>query len=568
MRIGPGGALRIGVGGWLVLVATGPLPLDAQTVTITATDRIAGRPLVGALLSLRDARGVPVARLLADARGRAVLRPPGPGRFVARADAIGYRGAASEPFELAAGAAHDVAIGLDPAPLGLNELVVGSERKAVCRLDAQTGGATSRLWDEARKALTSTSIAAASPSVIQIAGYERRLDLSGTIVTEDRSVRRTSAVRPFVAADPEDLHRNGWVQTRSDGVWYYGPDAELLLSDQFLNDHCFRIELPQDGLVGLRFEPHRDRDRSDVHGALWLDATTLELRRLEFGFTGVTLPPEARGIGGVVEFTRHPTGAWFVHRWNIRMPMFTRLLKAVGSRDTLTGYREAGGDATLIAAGRPVRAGATLVQGTVYDSVAGAPLAGVAVTLGGTRSDTTDPAGRYQIESAGVGSYLLTFEHPRFVALGLGQLRSAATVRRGQVATVDVATPSAMSLMRTACPADSTADLGVLVGVVVDSATGAPSAGAQVTLRLTGLFSVRSTPTDARSPGGSGLKVSVVQDGVIWEVTPAPTGAFQVCGLPRNRPLRARVEAPGKPARVIDIPAATTPVRDLIVRIP
>lgn len=560
--------VRSFLAGGLLWASLAAAPLRGQVVTITATDGISRRPLVGALLSLRDTRGVPVARVLADDRGRGVLKAPAPGRFVARADAIGYRGVTSEPFDLAAGASPAVALTLEPAPLGLNELVVGSERKAVCRLDARTGGATSRLWEEARKALTSTSIVASSPSVIEIASYERRLDLSGTVVTEDRAVRQTGSVKPFVSADPEDLHRNGWVQTRPDGVWYFGPDADLLLSDQFLNDHCFRIEMPRDGLVGLSFEPHRDRDKSDVNGTLWLDAQSLELRRLEFGFIGVTLPPEARGIGGLVEFTRHPTGAWYVQRWKIRMPTFTRILKAVGARDTLTGYREAGGEASLIAAGRPVRPGATTVQGTVFDSVAGKPLAGVAVTLGGGRADTTDAAGRYLIESAGVGTYLVTFDHPRFVALGLGQLRAAASLRRGVADTVDLATPSAATLFRRLCPADSTPDLGAVFGIVLDSATGAPIERSVVTLRVSGGLTMRSTPTDARTPGGSGLRVSVVQDGVIWEVTPPPAGPFHVCGVPRRRSLKVRVEVPGRPAVTLDLPPNPDPLRDLIIRVP
>ena len=48
----------------------------------------------------------------------------------------------------------------------------------------------------------------------------------------------------------------GFIQTQDDGsVHYFGPDASILLSNVFLNGHCFRLaeEEGRPGAIGLAF---------------------------------------------------------------------------------------------------------------------------------------------------------------------------------------------------------------------------------------------------------------------------------------------------------------------------
>ena len=63
----------------------------------------------------------------------------------------------------------------------------------------------------------------------------------------------------------EDLLESGFIRRVDDGGFdYFGPDASVLLSDAFLDTHCFRLvareDLPE--AVGLAFDPVRKGWRS------------------------------------------------------------------------------------------------------------------------------------------------------------------------------------------------------------------------------------------------------------------------------------------------------------------
>ena len=62
---------------------------------------------------------------------------------------------------------------------------------------------------------------------------------------------------------------------------YSAPDARVLLSDEFLDTHCFRIAEAQngDGRIGLAFEPLEDSPLRDIEGVLWIDRSTAMLSR-------------------------------------------------------------------------------------------------------------------------------------------------------------------------------------------------------------------------------------------------------------------------------------------------
>src|SRR6185295_10394123 len=102
-------------------------------------------------------------------------------------------------------------------------------------------------------------------------------------------------------------------------TWYHGPDAELLLSDEFLGDHCFLVAASpvSSSLIGLAFEPAPQRDLPEIAGTLWIDDKTSELRSLEFGYVNAQIPQGLQNIGGKIEFSRLPNGAWIVSDWHI-----------------------------------------------------------------------------------------------------------------------------------------------------------------------------------------------------------------------------------------------------------
>ncbi len=547
--------------GLLVLLALAPGSAAGQSITIRVGGQPAGGALAGALVSLQDLAGTRVVQTLTDERGRAVLTAPKPGRYRLRVDAIGYRGTVSDPIDLAAGSVGERLVTLEGAPLNLDELVVASTRPAQCDFGEARGTAAARLWEEARQALMGTQITSARPMELEVKTFERRLDTRGRIVAETTDARRATTARPFVSVDPDSLSRFGYVQERSDGLWFHGPDAELLLSEQFLDDHCFRPANPgpdSGRRVGLEFQPTPSRRVPDISGVLWLDAKTLELRDLQYTYTGVEWPRGTREIGGRIEFVRLAGGGWIVGSWSIMMPVATRRLVRVGQLDSLAGYRVAGGAARTVAE-IPAAAGATAVVGTVFDSLRRRPLPGAVVSLQqGAFADTTDQSGRFRVVSPGTGDYLLTIEHPGFRMLGLDPLRASARLRRGQTDTTDVATPGLAATLLRLCGAERMdSSRALLVGIIADGKTGLGVADATITIS-----------SDIKTLARTGALVSIGSKGTEWVIKPGPDGAFQVCGVPRGRELDVRVKLPGQVPTSWRTAADTAAIRMLSIRHP
>ncbi|NIQ25989.1 MAG: hypothetical protein GTN88_05475, partial [Gammaproteobacteria bacterium] len=186
-----------------------------------------------------------------------------------------------------------------------------------------------RVWEEARKALAATRWTEERQLfAFWIHRYSRVLDPNTLVIQQEKSdsVWRAGG-KPFITPPADELIADGFVQRTASGELYYAPDAEVLLSDSFLDTHCFALEPARDerpGLVGLAFRPVRGRGVTDVEGVLWLDERSAELRYLEFRYAGLRFPAHmdvARsGFGGRLDFERLPTGAWIIRRWRIRGP--------------------------------------------------------------------------------------------------------------------------------------------------------------------------------------------------------------------------------------------------------
>ena len=548
---------------WRVVVAIWLAPVGAvgQSVAVKVTANPSGGALGGALVSLQDQAGKRVVQALADERGRANLNVPTAGRYRLRVDAIGYQGLVGDPFDLAPGVTVERVVSLEGAPLNLNELIVASSRPVQCDLEEARGTVAARLWDEARKALTGTQLTRARPMELEVRTFERRLDSRGRIVSETGETHRAPTTRPFAAIDPDSLRRFGYVQERADGRWFHGPDAELLLSEQFLDDHCFRpAKLGADSAarVGLEFQPTASRRVPDIAGVLWLDARTLELRDLQYGYTGVEWPRGALDPGGHIEFVRLGNGGWIVGKWAIRMPVTGRKVLQFGQRDTVISYREAGGSAVPVSAVAP-SSGSTAVAGMVFDSLRNRPLAGAIVSIQeGAFADTTDESGRFRINSPGTGDFLLTVAHPRFRLIGLEPLHGSAQLRRGQTDTTDFTTPGLAATLRRLCRLDQLDSAqALLIGSVTDSVTGRPIGDATIMIRSNAI-------TLSRTQG----IVTVREKGTEWEIRPGPDGVFRTCDVPRGLALEVRSQVPGRTPMQRRMGADTATIRELLIRHP
>jgi hypothetical protein len=316
-------------------------------------------------------------------------------------------------------------VAVEPLPAVLSSVNVRGRTSCV-RNPASNAG-TAALWEDARAALTAAvitqSLTTGTDSVIR---YKRKLDVaSWRVLFEDRKKVSVSLDRPFRSRPAEELSTGGYVHVNSDGSTdYYAPDAEVLLSDVFLADHCFRLEPgvgDRAGYVGLAFQPIPQRKTPDIKGVLWMDAKTAELRTLEFSYSWVPNDTRPVDYGGTVSFFRMPGGRWIVRSWRIRMPEFSHertterfdgSVVSLGRSVTpvLARIAEEGGavplDALLSQAGQ--------VHGTVVlDTVSNRPIAGITVALDGTSDSTTTAMdGSFELPFVQPGSYTVVLRHP------------------------------------------------------------------------------------------------------------------------------------------------------------
>lgn len=332
-------------------------PAAGQSIEGRMVEAGTGEAVAGASVMLLDASGRRVDFSLTGADGAFRLVAPAPGTFRIGYQRIGYQGGESRAFELGADEVASHRLEAPVQPLTLPTIEAVTERR--CAVRPAEGDAASKIWEEVRKALEATEWTERRGALrFTLRTWERRLDPGTLAVVEEATRLRERAVRasPWVAEDPEALVREGFVRGDGEQFHYYSPDASTLLSDAFLDTHCFRAVPPpaeEPGWIGLAFEPDGGSDVADVRGVLWVDRGSSELERLDFDFVG--LPPELRFdvAGGRVEFERLPAGEWIVGRWWIRMPivgvpgparLFGIPMDASRSRPRLLAVEEDGGE--------------------------------------------------------------------------------------------------------------------------------------------------------------------------------------------------------------------------------
>ncbi len=534
----------------LLLAAFAPT-VRGQVVRGVVVDRDSGTHPEGAVVWLVDEGGTELPKRLIGADGTFILRAPAPGRYRLKVERIGYATTTGPAFDLADSVTVEQTLEIAPQPVSLVGLKV--EAKQRCTVRPEAGAAAARLWDEARKALTVTALAADRELfTYRLVKWRRRLDLETLRVESDqREIVQGTSDNPIRSRPAAELQAEGYIVARPDGSFdYFAPDAQVLLSDAFLDDHCFTVREgkgDEKGLIGLAFQPVPGRDLPDVRGVLWLERDDARLRYLELGYTHYPYDVYDRRLGARVEFEPLPSGMWIVRRWWIRMPLLAQQRLRVGSGDVapvhVGGILEAGAEVEGLPGRRTetgTRTRATLV-GVVMDSTALAadgvargalPLANASVYLSGTAfSATSDADGNFQIDDVPAGSYRVAFDHPRLAALGVHPTPVDVTLERGAVTRTSLAVPSPGSLLGSLCP-DADPDALLLVGRVRPPAPDASTAGTSV------LVSWR------RFAVHTGALTAVEQRDGSVEAVPDGASAFHVC-LPRppDFPFRVYLQA-------------------------
>jgi hypothetical protein len=297
----------------------------AQTLTGTVRTRDDLRAATGAMVILTDSANKPVAGDVADSLGRFRVQAPRAGRYAIRVERIGLRPVTAPAISLGTGQTVELPIDIATDPVALRRVRIDADSRCDVRPKEGTPGELAAwLWEEARKALTATSVGDAKRSVpLEITDVVRWRDLAtGRVLREERLPLTRVRGRPFTSLSPESLSVHGYVEKHGDSTVYAAPDAATLLDARFLDQHCLAARAAtkdRAGLVGLAFRPARGTTLPDVRGVLWLDAESFELRSLDFGYTA----PESLAdpaFGGRVEFAHLSDGQWIVRRWTLRVP--------------------------------------------------------------------------------------------------------------------------------------------------------------------------------------------------------------------------------------------------------
>lgn len=284
-------------------------------MVVDSTNRLA---IAGAVLLVLDSAGTTLARNISNERGSYHVDLPQRAQRI-RALRIGYR---LRDIKLPArtGDVTELTVAMVAIPALLEPMRVLASASCPRRSDA--AGAYS-LLEQARAGLLATIVAReAKPATLKLLVFERFMDgnserIERQTVQIDSSVARTASFS--AAATATDFVERGFAQDSANTRMYYGPDAEVLLDDRFLQGYCIRIEDSErnrPNQVGLGFSAaDRKRGRIDIEGALWIDTVGKALRDFDFKFVGVERALGTPTPGGRIWFREMPNGVVLIDHW-------------------------------------------------------------------------------------------------------------------------------------------------------------------------------------------------------------------------------------------------------------
>jgi hypothetical protein len=346
--------MRVALLAWLAVPAAGA----AQTLSGRLVDRETGGPVAAAFVILRDSAGAEAGSALGDPDGRFVVRATRPGRFTVQVERLGYRTFAADTVELEARRTVQREFRIGATAVMLPAIEVSATTR--CRGRRELAVEAAAIWEEVRKALTVARWTGETGQIrYEVVRWERRLNPRNLHVLRERNDTATlvNARSPYVSSLPaRELVQGGFAREDS-GYWVWdGPDADVLLSDDFLDAHCFRAatDRARPALVGLAFEPAAGT-KPAIRGTLWIDRASFELRFVEFTYVRLPWNVNAPAAGGRVAFRRLPGGGFIVESWWLRSPLVSR---ALGQRRySLDAYLETGQEVRAMTTvdGRSVR---------------------------------------------------------------------------------------------------------------------------------------------------------------------------------------------------------------------
>ncbi|HVZ50239.1 MAG TPA: carboxypeptidase regulatory-like domain-containing protein [Gemmatimonadaceae bacterium] len=437
------------------------VPAMAQQLRGTVRDSATGAPVIGAVVIGRDAAGGVVSRIVGGADGRYTL--PARGVTSVQVLRIGFQPKTMVVATLSAGEVREVSLTLTAIPTFLDKVHVVADARSQCprRADAI---AAANLYNQARAGLLATVVAReASPATVTRLAYDRTLDANG-VQAVSQAVRTETADRATVSFNATqtavDFVSRGFVTDTGAARSYLGPDADVLLDEQFASAYCFRIAEPDRAhptWIGLGFAPARRRDgRVDIDGTLWIDTVAKRLQSTTFTYLGLDEVSTGFGAGGTVSYREVSPGIVLIDRWQLRL---------VGGT--------AGDGAAQAATGRQYEiheVGGELVNATWPDGRAwAAPLGAIRVNTAASNGRPA-PAGtvlglantdyRAEVDAAGAAAFTQLAPGPYTVMVVDRQLADlgltipadlAFTARRDSTITAVAHVPTAAEFVASLC---------------------------------------------------------------------------------------------------------------------
>ena len=306
---------------------------------------------------------------------------------------------------------------------------------------------------------------------------------------------------------------------------FYGPDADILLSDGFAAGYCFRIadrDASRPGQIGLAFGPaERSKERTDIEGTLWVDSVGRRIVDIDYAYLGLEPRVTALHPGGRSSFRTMANGVVLLDRWSIRLvgpsgDSTTRVVRGGVDRNPVLYVREVGGEIAFAEWPDGTRWAAPL--GTLRGRAMrdGSPARDVSVHLQETDyAAVTDSAGAFEIRELLPGPYDVRIEHDLLARVGLLLPTGVRFIAvRDSTHVAAVAIPSAEDFTWATCKDDPKRGragrpiVRLLIVRVVD-ADGRPVIGAKTVVKLL--------------RGGETLSSSDIETG--------SNGIAQVCGV-------------------------------------
>jgi len=159
-----------------------------------------------------------------------------------------------------------------------------------------------------------------------------------------------------------------------------------------------------------------------------------------------------------------------------------------------------------------------ILSGSVFDSLHGVPLANATVSVEGTsRIAITTERGIFRLDSIPPGTHRVRVDHVVMDSLGMTMITEPFELKDGDVSTVALSIPSAVTLLEVSCPpARRNLGPGAVIGRLLDADTDEPVAGARVSvawLEMSINAGLRKIPR-------------------VREALSTGDGMFRICGLP------------------------------------